>query len=276
MPGFLSSLFSKAPVEIRTNEKSDHNEKIMTTDVVNIVLSFVDSLAMMKACPRICRQWYGCVSNRILSLDLTNQVMNNNKIKSLSVHPFSPNITTLILDGINLDKKGLKIICSGWTNNVTTLSLADNKIGRKLSLIANCSSLSKVTDLNLKGNEIDSVAIEALCASSYLTKLEKLNLENNMLHITGLRIICRCSNMKTLTDLNVANIDNIIPFSLFQPQSILAIAASDYLPDFASVVSKSENMSNLTRLKISGLDDGDIELLRKSEHLSKLKELVVV
>ena len=176
---------------------------------------------------------------------LTRLDAQDKEIRDLTGLEFATNLTSLNLGGE----------LSGWGAGGVRLRLDSNTI----SDISPLSHLTKLTSLNLSGNDISDFS-----PLSNLTNLTTLTLIN-----TTISNLLPLTNLTSLTDLNLAG--NDLSNSDFSPlTSLTSLTRLELLVTKISDVSKLSSLANLTSLDLSYNSISDISVLSGLTKLTSL------
>ncbi len=193
------------------------------------------------------------------SLDLSD-IDQGVSLLSILLHrlpALAPNLSALYLRNIHAETSIVCVLANSSTlTNLTLLDLAHNNIrDRGAKAIAESPHLRHLRVLNLAGNAIGGPGLKAVAGSTNLEHLRTLHLASNFIGTNGVRALVESSHLRNITCLDLSD-------ALLEEDS-------------ARILATSANLTRLTTLllKKNLLGDGGAKAVAQSPHLTRLSTL---
>jgi uncharacterized protein (TIGR02996 family) len=193
----------------------------------------------------------------LTSLDLEGCQLDDEGTQVLASSPRMAGLTSLALSNTGLADEGVKALASSpWITRLRTLVLSQNLFGDAgLTALAASPNLTNLTSLQLRDLRTSADALGTLLSSPHLKNLTSLALDASRLGPVVLYVLLDCPLLDYLSDLDLSALE-------LDDSHIHALAASP-------------RVRNLHKLDLSGAAVGNagVEALVSSPHLGRLRWL---
>ena len=236
-----------------------------------------NAIRSFKTCPNL---------HKLTSLNLSMNYIGGEGGKALASCPFMSNLKSLNLDTTRVGYQGglIALAESPYMSNLTELSLNNLSMGDEVAdILTMNTTFQHLKVLSLEDCQLSLKGFNKILSCSSLSKLTSLNLNNNFdLDEDGL-VIDFGNELVNLTELSLMKASDaseellidLFDSNRFPKMKKLSLIRCCVGNEFVKAISKNSSMSNLTNLTISSLppEQVDASLIANSPFLSNLTSL---
>ncbi|KAG2382989.1 hypothetical protein C9374_004956 [Naegleria lovaniensis] len=258
-----ATIARKAANSVGPNSHLSSLWNLLCEDVWCEILNYLDSKFLVLNCMTVSKQFQkACLRVQLKLRIILPKKPRHVIVRQLASSPYMKNLTELTNDRISkyehYHASSIRpLLSSTYLTNLKSLSLQGVKLSNLMDLLTHPSTrtLSNLTQLNLRCNQLTESDIAKLANCSHFKNLSTLMLGYNDLKSNSVKYLAESRYMKQLTHLNLKynSIDNagisfVAQSSNLVNLQVLNLAFNKFGNEGLRTFVHSKNMTNMTRL----------------------------